>query len=92
MIPVGEDVASFSVDDDVSWVLIVEKEVTKNLNISSELVVTLNCQAVFQTLCRLGLTRHPSLPGRGLIITVCSQHFISAFVSSYVWHAGKRLP
>lgn len=27
-------------------------------------------QAVFQTLCRLRLTDHPDLPGRGLIITV----------------------
>ncbi|EDR11599.1 topoisomerase acting in meiosis, partial [Laccaria bicolor S238N-H82] len=38
IIPAGEDIESFSVDEDVAWVLIVEKE------------------AVFQTLCRLGIT------------------------------------
>jgi hypothetical protein len=27
LIPVGEDIESFGLDDDVSWVLIVEKEV-----------------------------------------------------------------
>lgn len=29
-------------------------------------------QAVFQTLSRLRFASHPSLPGPGLIITVCS--------------------
>ncbi|KAG6918055.1 hypothetical protein DXG01_016711 [Tephrocybe rancida] len=50
LIPVGEDIKSFSIDPLVAWVLIVEKE------------------AVFQTLCRLKLTFHASLP-RGLMIT-----------------------
>ena len=31
LIPVGEDVASYSADDSISWVLIVEKEVTRML-------------------------------------------------------------
>ncbi|KAF9443832.1 DNA topoisomerase IV, alpha subunit [Macrolepiota fuliginosa MF-IS2] len=51
LIPVGEDIDSFSLDEDVGWVLIVEKE------------------AVFQTLCRLCITHHVDIPGRGLLIT-----------------------
>ncbi|KZP17969.1 DNA topoisomerase IV, alpha subunit [Athelia psychrophila] len=51
LIPVGEDISSFEVGDNIAWVLVVEKE------------------AVFQTLCRLNLAGHPSLPGPGIIIT-----------------------
>ncbi|KXN90800.1 Meiotic recombination protein SPO11 [Leucoagaricus sp. SymC.cos] len=51
LIPVGEDIESFGLDEDVDWVLIVEKE------------------AVFQTLCRLKISDHEEMPGRGLLIT-----------------------
>ncbi|KAJ7072072.1 DNA topoisomerase IV alpha subunit [Mycena amicta] len=51
LIPVGEDIQTISVDEDVAWVLVVEKD------------------AVFMTLCRLLLTKHPALRGRGIIIT-----------------------
>ncbi|KIY50396.1 DNA topoisomerase IV, alpha subunit, partial [Fistulina hepatica ATCC 64428] len=51
LIPVGEDIAFFSQQGEVTWVLIVEKD------------------AVFQTLCRLGLVTHPSLAGPGILIT-----------------------
>lgn len=30
-------------------------------------------QAVFQTLCKLSSTRHPLLPGRGVLITVLDE-------------------
>ncbi|KAI0958728.1 hypothetical protein AcV7_004458 [Taiwanofungus camphoratus] len=56
LIPVGEEISRFEVDDSLSWVLIVEKE------------------AVFQTLCRLRLASHPSLPGPGIIVTVPYEH------------------
>ncbi|KAF7983768.1 hypothetical protein HWV62_18968 [Athelia sp. TMB] len=52
LIPVGEDIAELQVDEDLAWVLVVEKE------------------AVFQTLCRLNLATHTSLPGPGIIITL----------------------
>ncbi|SJL01401.1 uncharacterized protein ARMOST_04723 [Armillaria ostoyae] len=51
LIPVGEDIRTFSLTEEISWVLIVEKD------------------AIFQHLCRFQLTNHPSLPGRGLLIT-----------------------
>ncbi|KAJ3737480.1 DNA topoisomerase IV alpha subunit [Lentinula guzmanii] len=51
LIPVGEEVKTFNVDEDLAWVLIVEKD------------------AVFQTLRHLNASNHPSLPGRGLLIT-----------------------
>ncbi|KAH7913451.1 Spo11/DNA topoisomerase VI subunit A [Hygrophoropsis aurantiaca] len=51
LIPVSESIESFEVQDNISWVLVVEKE------------------AVFQTLCRLQLGCHASLPGPGIIIT-----------------------
>ncbi|KAK0498241.1 DNA topoisomerase IV alpha subunit [Armillaria luteobubalina] len=51
LIPVGEDIRTFSLTEEISWVLIVEKD------------------AIFQHLCRFQLTKHPSLPGRGLLIT-----------------------
>ncbi|PBL01951.1 DNA topoisomerase IV, alpha subunit [Armillaria gallica] len=51
LIPVGEDIQTFSLTEEISWVLIVEKD------------------AIFQHLCRLQLTKHPSLQGRGLLIT-----------------------
>lgn len=51
-IPVGEDIESFSLLNDVKWIIVVEKE------------------AVFQTLCRLGITNHETMPGRGLVVTV----------------------
>jgi hypothetical protein len=71
LIPVGEDISRFEVDDDISWVLIVEKEVW---TLFSSLLRILSIrgikQAVFQTLCRLKLASHPSLPGPGIVITV----------------------
>ncbi|THH16589.1 hypothetical protein EW146_g4075 [Bondarzewia mesenterica] len=51
LIPAAEDIAQFSLKDDISWVLIVEKE------------------AVFQTLCRLRLTKNIPLLGLGVMIT-----------------------
>ncbi|KAK0453057.1 topoisomerase acting in meiosis [Armillaria borealis] len=51
LIPVGEDIRTFSLTEEISWVLIVEKD------------------AIFQHLCRFQLTKHPSIPGRGLLIT-----------------------
>ncbi|KAJ3505000.1 hypothetical protein NMY22_g17732 [Coprinellus aureogranulatus] len=65
-IPVGEDIESFSIDDDLAWVLVAEKE------------------AVFQTLCRIGITAHPLMPGRGLAITgkgygdIATRHLVSS--------------
>jgi meiotic recombination protein SPO11 len=69
LIPAGEDIESFNISMDVTWVLIVEKEVC----IDPELGWTdaLNVlKAVFQTLCRLWATNHDLFPGPGLIITV----------------------
>ncbi|KAJ7346909.1 topoisomerase acting in meiosis [Mycena albidolilacea] len=54
LIPAGEDIETFTVAEDVGWVLIVEKDAR---------------QAIFQTLCRVRIASHPALPGRGLIIT-----------------------
>ncbi|KAK0490476.1 Spo11/DNA topoisomerase VI subunit A [Armillaria novae-zelandiae] len=51
LIPVGEDIRTFSLTEEIFWVLVVEKD------------------AIFQHLCRFHLTKHPSLPGRGLLIT-----------------------
>ncbi|PSS37869.1 hypothetical protein PHLCEN_2v337 [Hermanssonia centrifuga] len=51
LIPPSEEISRFEVSEDLSWVLIVEKE------------------AVFQTLCHLDFSSHPSLPGPGVIIT-----------------------
>jgi DNA topoisomerase VI subunit A len=71
-IPVGEDIESFGVDEDVRWVLIVEKE------------------AVFQTLCRIGVANHADMPGRGIMITVslgcgsCSTGTQELTLSSFV--------
>ncbi|KAF8069998.1 topoisomerase acting in meiosis [Lyophyllum atratum] len=70
LIPVGEDIKSFTVDPNVAWVLVVEKE------------------AVFQTLCRLKFTCHPSLPGCGLIITgkgypdVATRHLVKTLADA----------
>lgn len=41
-------------------------------------------QAVFQTLCHLRLTDHPSLPGRGLIITVRDEMSILSLGLIYI--------
>lgn len=57
-------------DEDVAWVLIVEKE------------------AVFQTLCRLGITDGRSLPGRGLLLTgkgypdVATRHLVKSLADA----------
>ncbi|TFK44213.1 Spo11/DNA topoisomerase VI subunit A [Crucibulum laeve] len=70
LIPVGEDIQSFGVDKDISWVLIVEKD------------------AVFQTLCRLNIVDHPSMPGRGLIITgkgypdIATRHLVKSLAEA----------
>jgi len=57
------------VDEDVAWVLIVEKEVVVAASIS-QIKYTNSFQAVFQTLCRLHISKHEAIPGPGLIITV----------------------
>ncbi|KAF8800283.1 DNA topoisomerase IV, alpha subunit [Phlegmacium glaucopus] len=70
LIPAGEDIESFSVDEDVAWILIVEKE------------------AVFQTLCRLQLTKHDLMPGSGIIITgkgypdVATRHIVKSLADA----------
>ncbi|KAG6844622.1 hypothetical protein H0H87_005479 [Tephrocybe sp. NHM501043] len=66
LIPVGEDIKSLTVDPRVAWVLIVEKDASTFHYLSSLQMTPL--QAVFQTLCRLKVTCHESLP-HGLIIT-----------------------
>ena len=55
-------------DEDVAWVLIVEKEVV--VAGISQIKYTNSFQAVFQTLCRLHISKHEAIPGPGLIITV----------------------
>ena len=70
LIPASEDIAHFDVDDELVWVLIVEKEVCVAL-LSCSIACLMTSQAVFQTLCRLNFASHPALPGPGLIITVC---------------------
>ncbi|KAJ7837712.1 Spo11/DNA topoisomerase VI subunit A [Mycena leptocephala] len=60
LIPVGEDIKSFTVAEDVDWVLLVEKDASPT---------HIHHLAVFQTLCRVRLASHPGLPGRGIIIT-----------------------
>ncbi|KAF6763217.1 Spo11/DNA topoisomerase VI subunit A [Ephemerocybe angulata] len=75
-IPVGEDIESFGIDEEVNWILVVEKE------------------AVFQTLCRLGVADHPSMPGRGIIITgkgypdVATRHLVKSLADAL----PKRIP
>ncbi|KAF5326416.1 hypothetical protein D9611_000480 [Ephemerocybe angulata] len=75
-IPVGEDIEFFGIDEEVNWILVVEKE------------------AVFQTLCRLGVADHPSMPGRGLIITgkgypdVATRHLVKSLADAL----PKRIP
>ncbi|RXW23514.1 hypothetical protein EST38_g2345 [Candolleomyces aberdarensis] len=75
-IPVGEDIESFGVDEDVRWVLVVEKE------------------AVFQTLCRLGVANHACMPGRGIVITgkgypdVATRHLVKSLADAL----PKRIP
>ncbi|PAV18857.1 topoisomerase acting in meiosis [Pyrrhoderma noxium] len=49
LIPCSQDIAEYSLSEDIYWVLIVEKD------------------AVFQTLRSACLTRHPLLPGPGLL-------------------------
>ncbi|KAI0829683.1 DNA topoisomerase IV alpha subunit [Trametes gibbosa] len=51
LVPHSEDIQRFEADNELAWVLVVEKE------------------AVFQTLSRLRLGSHESLPGKGLVIT-----------------------
>lgn len=70
MIPVGEDIVSFGLDEDVHWVLIVEKEVKARIQAVYALGLSTHSQAVFQTLCHLKITDHQDMPGRGLLITV----------------------
>lgn len=70
LIPAGEEVLQFEVEDTVSWVLIVEKEACGicTSKVRQTLMIAFE-QAVFQTLCQLRLTSHPSLPGYGIMIT-----------------------
>ncbi|KAJ3776294.1 DNA topoisomerase IV alpha subunit [Lentinula raphanica] len=70
LIPVGEEVHTYSVEEDLGWILIVEKD------------------AVFQTLCRLNVTNHALLPGRGLMITgkgypdMATRHLVKTLADS----------
>ncbi|TDL22668.1 topoisomerase acting in meiosis [Rickenella mellea] len=51
LVPVGEDIFRVELDENIAWILVVEKD------------------AVFQTLCTLGLAMNVSLVGPGIIIT-----------------------
>ncbi|KAJ3513441.1 hypothetical protein NLJ89_g2946 [Agrocybe chaxingu] len=70
LIPAGEDIETFSVEEDVQWVLVVEKE------------------AVFQTLCRLRISQHELMPGRGIIVTgkgypdVATRHLVKSLADA----------
>ncbi|KAF8160613.1 Spo11/DNA topoisomerase VI subunit A [Crassisporium funariophilum] len=70
LIPAGEDIDSFAIDESIAWVLVVEKE------------------AVFQTLCRLQITKHTSMPGPGILITgkgypdVATRHIIKSLADA----------
>ncbi|CAE6519454.1 unnamed protein product [Rhizoctonia solani] len=68
LIPTGEDILSVNVDEDLSWALIVEKEVTILLRPSLP-TNTVTWQAIFQTLCALGLASIHKSIGRGIIVT-----------------------
>lgn len=70
LIPAGEDIESFEVGE-VSWVLIVEKEVSAFPVYASIQYDNRPYQAIFQTLCRLKVAETERMPGKGLIITVC---------------------
>ncbi|KAJ7163551.1 topoisomerase acting in meiosis [Mycena crocata] len=76
LIPVGEDIAGFTMGEDVEWVLIVEKD------------------AVFQTLCRLRLTDHEALSGRGIMITGKGYPDVATrqLVTSLAEGLPKRIP
>ncbi|PPQ90548.1 hypothetical protein CVT25_015862 [Psilocybe cyanescens] len=70
LIPPGEDIETFGIDEDVAWILVVEKE------------------AVFQTLCRLQISKHDSMLGPGIIITgkgypdVATRHVVKSLASA----------
>lgn len=69
LVPHSEDIQRFEADNELAWVLVVEKEVrSRPLSFPSLLIRA--PQAVFQTLSRLRLGSHESLPGKGLVITV----------------------
>ena len=70
LIPPSEDIARFDISETLSWVLVVEKEVRCDVPSQVLFSLTGDLQAIFQTLCHLGLSENPSLPGTGLIITV----------------------
>ncbi|KAH9484960.1 Meiotic recombination protein SPO11 [Psilocybe cubensis] len=76
LIPHGEDIETFGLDEDVTWILVVEKE------------------AIFQTLCRLQLPSHESMPGKGIIITgkgypdVATRHLVKSLADAL----SKRIP
>jgi meiotic recombination protein SPO11 len=70
LIPVAEDIASIELEEDIAWILVVEKEVNPDSIVIPCLKEPIVLQAVFQTLCRDGLANHDNLPGPGIILTV----------------------
>lgn len=75
LIPPSEEISRFEVSDDLSWVLIVEKEVCYTPPYIRSNVTLV--QAVFQTLCHSGFSAHPTLPGPGIIITASLSHTLT---------------
>ncbi|KAF5328710.1 hypothetical protein D9619_011718 [Psilocybe cf. subviscida] len=91
LIPAGEDIVSFTVDEDISWVLVVEKEAgTFRIILRSQCtdIYTQYFQAVFQTLCRVKVARHENMPGSGIIITgkgypdVATRHLVKSLADA----------
>ncbi|KAH7108078.1 Spo11/DNA topoisomerase VI subunit A [Auriculariales sp. MPI-PUGE-AT-0066] len=69
LIPSMESVVSIAVSPELSWILVIEKDVrVYRLSFIYALYLTPS-KAIFETLCRARLTTHSALPGRGLVIT-----------------------
>nr|AAF26720.1 Spo11 [Coprinopsis cinerea] len=74
-IPAGEDIESFGVDEDIAWVLVVEKE------------------AVFQTLCQLGVTHGLNI-GKGIMVTgkgypdIATRHLVKSLGDALPKHVA----
>ena len=70
LIPPSEEIERYEIQDELSWVLIVEKEVCSAYHYNFPDPDALDVQAIFQTLCHLKIAEHPDLLGPGLLITV----------------------
>jgi meiotic recombination protein SPO11 len=66
MIPNGDDIQEMILDEDLGFILIVEKEV----NIILPLCLICDCfQAIFQTLAQVGFARNNAFNQTGIVIT-----------------------